>query len=284
MPNDSLQQRVQDLQEENKDLRDSLKELSVLNDIAIAISSSQSLEKIIDLIVRKCIRYFKVEQAAVLLLNKQADDNNAFRTMVRVSDQSGLNLPYRLNNQPTGWMLRHKQPLLINNFKEDKRFTRIAESDMRINSLLSIPLLLKAKLTGLICLFNKRNGTAFILADQRLLSIIASESAQIIENARLQQAEKEYLRTQEELRMAAAIQKQLLPRSQPDLPGYDVAAVNIPARSVSGDYYDFIPLPNKRLAFCLGDVSGKGMPAALLTANLQATLRGQAFLNSSPEQ
>jgi len=277
------QQQIQILQEENQKLRSSLKELSVLNDIAVAISSSHSLDTIIDLIVHKCIRYFKVEQAAVLLL-KEESSNSAFQTMVRVSDQSSLKLPYRLNDQLIGWMIKHKSPLLINDFKKDPRFSRIPEAGQPVNSLLSVPLLLKGELIGLICLFNKKEETVFTPGDQRLLAIIASESAQIIENARLHQAEKEYLRTQEELRMAAAIQKQLLPQGRPELPGYDLAAMNLPARSVSGDYYDFIPLTEKQLAFCLGDVSGKGMPAALLTANLQATLRGQVFLENSPAQ
>ena len=70
----------------------------------------------------------------------------------------------------------------------------------------------------------------------------------------------------------------------PNFPGYDIAAQNIPARTVSGDFYDFIPVSESGLAFCLGDVSGKGMPAALLTANLQATLKGQVFVGKSPNE
>lgn len=280
MAGNGSQQQIKALQEENEKLRSSLNELSVLNDIAVAISSSQSLDKIINLIVHKCIRYFAVEQAAVLLL-EQKEEKGMFRTLVRHADQSHFNLPYRLNDQLTGWMLKNREPLLINDFEHDSRFSS-AGQQIVIHSLLSVPLMLKGNMTGLICLFNKKKDGLFNEKDKRLLSIIASESAQIIENARLLETEKEYLRTREELRMAASIQKELLPKEIPQLTGYDMAAINIPARTVSGDYYDFILLPENQVAFCLGDVSGKGMPAALLTANLQATLRGQIFMKNSP--
>jgi sigma-B regulation protein RsbU (phosphoserine phosphatase) len=88
---------------------------------------------------------------------------------------------------------------------------------------------------------------------------------------------------QEELRFAARIQSELLPQSAPDIPGYELAGKTIPAQEVGGDYYDFIPIDDHHLAFCLGDVTGKGLPASLLMANLQATLRGQTLTTASPK-
>ncbi len=282
MEKNTTRQKIEALQQENKKLRNSLNELAVLNDIAIAISSSQSLDKIIDLIVHKCIRYFAVEQAAVLLLENE-EKKDMFRTLVRHADQSRLILPYRLNDQLTGWMVKNKRPLVINDFEQDARFS-CADKQFVIRSMLCVPLILKGKMIGLIGLYNKKREGLFSDQDKRLLSIIASESAQVIENARLLEAEKEYLRTREELRMAASIQKELLPKEIPQLDGYDMAAINIPARTVSGDYYDFLSLPDNQVAFCLGDVAGKGMPAALLTANLQATLRGQILMRHPPAE
>ena len=66
--------------------------------------------------------------------------------------------------------------------------------------------------------------------------------------------------------------------------GYDIAGSMIAAQSVGGDYYDFIPMDSDRIAVCLGDVSGKGLPASLLMANLQATLRSQVFMSASPKE
>jgi sigma-B regulation protein RsbU (phosphoserine phosphatase) len=85
------------------------------------------------------------------------------------------------------------------------------------------------------------------------------------------------MRMQEEVRLASRIQLDLLPNEAPKIPGYDIAGRSMPAQMVGGDYFDFIPLQEDYIAVCLGDVSGKGLPASLLMANLQATLRGQSL-------
>jgi PAS domain S-box-containing protein len=97
-------------------------------------------------------------------------------------------------------------------------------------------------------------------------------------------AEEARLRAREEARMARHIQMNLLPKSNPDVPGYEIAGKNIPALNVGGDYYDFIWLDEHRLAIALGDVSGNGLAASLVMANLQATIRGQALIGVDPKE
>ena len=97
-------------------------------------------------------------------------------------------------------------------------------------------------------------------------------------------AEEARIKAREEARMAKNIQINFLPKSNPDIPNYDIAGKNIPALNVGGDYYDFISLEKNRLAIGLGDVSGKGLPASLVMANLQATIRGQALLNATAKE
>src|SRR5207249_10773442 len=95
---------------------------------------------------------------------------------------------------------------------------------------------------------------------------------------RLYEEEKALLRMRDEVRLAAMIQHDLLPKSIPDVTGYEIAGQSIAAQTVGGDSYDCIPIDPLRIAVCLGDVSGKGLPAALLMANVQATLRAQTTL------
>ncbi|MFQ5583172.1 MAG: GAF domain-containing SpoIIE family protein phosphatase [Calditrichia bacterium] len=272
------------LEKENKRLRMAVEELSILNEIAITISSTNTLDRIVELIVQKCIKFLKVEQGAVMLLHEE-DQDSPFQTMVRKADSSTMSrvLPFRLDTQLTGWMLKHREPLLINNFKEDTRFHKGEDENLAIHSLLCVPLRLKGKMTGLLTLFNKKTPEGFTVEDQRLLSIIAAQSAQIIENARLYEKEKELLRMEEQMHLAREIQLKLLPQSAPHLPGYAIAGHSVPAQEVGGDYYDFMAIDENHLAFCLGDVSGKGIPAAMLMSNLQATLRGQTLLEAIPK-
>ena len=274
MENEKIEQKK--LQEENLRLKAAVEELAILNDIATAITSTQSLEKIVALIVQRCIKHLKVEQGVVMLLDEQ-DAEKPFQTMIRKQDSSINILPYRFDSQVTGWMLKNKSPLLINNLNSDPRFKFTDQTHLPVKTLLSVPMSLKGKMIGLLTLFNKKSESGFSNDDQRLLSIIAAQSAHVLEHARLLQKEQQLLKLEEEYRMAKEIQLNILPKQIPIIDGYDIFALNIPAREVGGDYYDFIKLINDRIAFCLGDITGKGLPAAMLMANLQATLRGQVL-------
>lgn len=260
------------LRQENLRLKRALEEVSILNEIARAVSSTLSLDRILDLIVKKCVKHLGAEQGTVLLLDNQKEEK-PFQTMIRGWGSSARGLPYHLDAQLTGWMLKHCGPLLSNNFAEDHRFQNLPGEAAPIQSLLCVPLLAKARMIGVLCMFNRKDDIGFNEADQRLLSIIATQSAQSIETARLLEEEQRLRHIQEELRLAYEIQTNLLPTAPPQVPGYDVAGRSIPAKVVGGDYYDFIPVQSGDFAFCLGDVSGKGMPAALLMSNLQAAIR-----------
>jgi len=277
-----LSDQINRLERENQRLRVAVEELSILNEIATAIASTLSLDLIVDLVVQKCVKHMEVEQGAVMLLEER-DTQHPFRTMVRKADTMATVLPYRLGSQLTGWMLKNKKPLLSNDLDQDDRFQLRENEDLPIRSLLSVPLLLQGRMIGLLTVFNKKNAASFSEDDQRLLSIIAAQSAQVIENARLYKKEQFLTRMQEEMRMAERIQMNLLPDEPPAIEGYDIAGVSLPAKNVGGDYYDFIRADENHCAFCIGDVSGKGMPAALLMANLQAAVRGQTSLKASVE-
>jgi sigma-B regulation protein RsbU (phosphoserine phosphatase) len=95
-------------------------------------------------------------------------------------------------------------------------------------------------------------------------------------------AEEARIRSQEEAKTARNIQMNFLPKSNPEIAGYEIAGKSVPAFNVGGDYYDFIRLDDHRLAIGIGDVSGNGLAASLVMANLQATIRGQAFYDIDP--
>ncbi len=265
---------------ENLRLQRAVEELGILNEIATAINSTLALEKILDLITQRCVHHLRAEQGAVLLLEEHKEER-PFQTLCRFGDTSHKRLPFRLDDQLAGWMLRHRSPLLINDLGSDPRFATGAGDIFSVHSLLCVPMVSKGRMTGLLAVFNKKAETGFSQDDQRLLSIIASESGQVIENARLAEKEMALVRVQEELHLAQEMQNHLLPKEPPRLAGYDIAGRSVPAKEVGGDYFDFLEVDEKRLVFCLGDVSGKGLPAALLMANLQASVRSQAIAGTS---
>lgn len=262
------------LSKENLRLKSAVEELSILNDIATAIASTQSLDQITNLIVKKCVKHLKSEQGSIQLVDEK-DFVNPFHTMIRVKDSQRDIHPLRFDQQISDWMLANKKPMIRNEFRQEEEIALQGDSILKIRSMLSVPMIIKGKMIGILTLFNKESAEGFIEADQRLLTIIAGQSANVIENSRLFEEEKKLMQIQQEIQVASEIQKNLLPQEIPSIKGYDIYAINIPAREVGGDYYDFIKISETKTAIALGDVSGKGLPASMLMANLQATLRGQ---------
>ena len=214
------------LEAENTRLRRAVEELSVLNDVATAIASASSLEAIVDLVVQKCVKHLAVDQGAVLMFGKK-DEAAALHTMVRKVQTDLHRDPYRLSEQVVGWMLKNQEPLVINDVASEERFRTPTQHAGDVNSLMCVPLRLKGRMIGVLSVFNKK-GSGFTESDQRLGTIIAAQSAQVIEHARLLEEEKALQVMQQELEMAHGIQQNLLPKTVPELPGYDLAAKTTP--------------------------------------------------------
>jgi sigma-B regulation protein RsbU (phosphoserine phosphatase) len=152
------------------------------------------------------------------------------------------------------------------------------QTGYRTRNILCMPMKNKdGETIGVFQLLNKGDG-AFTTEDENFITALSTHASLAVENARLYEEEKALASIREEVRLAAKIQMDLLPKSVPDVRGYEMAGTSIPAQVVGGDYFDFIPLEGGKMGVCLGDVSGKGLPAALLMANVQATLRGQTLL------
>jgi len=142
-----------------------------------------------------------------------------------------------------------------------------------------VPVQLKGESKGLILLGEKLSREPFTDGDLEFLSSLGNLAIIALENARLFKDAIEKQKMEDELMIAREIQKGLLPSVLPALAGIEIAAQNISSKQVGGDYYDVIPVQGRSAVIAIGDVSGKGTPAALLMANLQATIRALVPLN-----
>lgn len=134
----------------------------------------------------------------------------------------------------------------------------------------------RGELLGLMVLGAKASGEFYNAEDLELLKTVAHQAAVAIENTELFEEVAQDRELRKELEVASEVQAQLFPQVVPRLAGCQIAGRCLPARSVSGDYYDFLELPGQRIGLAIADVSGKGMSASLLMANLQGLLRTQA--------
>ena len=150
----------------------------------------------------------------------------------------------------------------------------------RLGSELLLPLAVRDKLLGFISLGPKKSEEPYTGSDVRLLKSVAAQTGLALENANLMReianevAQRE--RLNREVEIAREVQERLFPQTLPAITGLDYAGCCRPALGVGGDYYDFLALPEGRLGVAIGDVSGKGIAAALMMASLQASLRGEA--------
>ncbi len=257
-------------------LRRAVEELTLLNDLAMAIGSTNDLDEIIRLIVSRATVAIKAQQVVLTLVDSSAMVPE--RTMYREIGPDDSH-HFHLTRNLLGCMCHERRALLINDVNADPRLKGIP-IDPSVKKLLCVPLLVDSELIAVMSACNKSDGSDFLQEDMRILAIMASQSAQVLDRARLSRGEEANAQLREDLVVAKRIQTRLLPDEAPQISGYDLAGISVPAREVGGDYFDFIPVERNCWGIALGDVSGKGIGAALLMANLQAMLRAQVGLES----
>jgi serine phosphatase RsbU (regulator of sigma subunit)/anti-sigma regulatory factor (Ser/Thr protein kinase) len=149
-----------------------------------------------------------------------------------------------------------------------------------------VPLVAQGELIGALYLGPRLSDQGYNAEDRKLLTALAAQAAPAIRVAQLVREQAVEIqareRLEQEMRVATLIQQQFLPRELPHLPDWQVAAYYGPARAVGGDFYDFIALPDGRIGIVVGDVTDKGVPAALIMARTQSVLRGEAPRLLSP--
>ena len=272
--------RLHKLEAENARLKRSVAELSLLNELALSIGATNDTQEIIQSIIKKVVKSLKAEQGDLMLLKENTTDllTTFVRTSANTKQVQGV---FSVHDNLLGWMQIHKKPLLLNNPWKDDRFKN-TDWNPSINNLLCVPLMIRSRLIGVLTAYNNQKiPSAFSEEDLRILAIIAAQSAQVIENARLHEEEQALTRMREELRLAQDIQSSLLPQRMMSIPGYQISGMSKPAQVVGGDFFDVFSTSEEQFALCVGDASGKGLPASLFISNVQATLQGQSIGNNT---
>lgn len=247
------------------------------------LNSTLDLDKLLNIILDNALRIVDGDRGTVYLIDWSKQELWS-RVLTRGEGLFDICLP--LGKGIAGYVAATGDTLNIRDAYYDPRFDPEFDrkTGYRTNSILCMPMRNKeGKIIGVFQLLNKHTGD-FTSEDESILDALSVHAAIAIENARLYEQEREMISIEKDLLAAREVQMNLIPKSIPPIPGYDIAASTIPAREVGGDLYDFIPIDDRQMAFCLGDVSGKGLAASLLMANVQATFRNQAQYSASPAE
>jgi sigma-B regulation protein RsbU (phosphoserine phosphatase) len=262
----------------------------ILNELAEGVRTIVETDRLLKTVTGRISEALHVSKMAVLL-----NGSGAYQPAYALG-YSGLPSVSFAENAPVAEELRReKRPVRVY-FDDPNSWVyrspvMTAEDRERLAQLapeLLLPLLVKDELIGFMSLGGKISEASYSGSDLGLLNSVASQTSLALEVSRLtakvsaEAAHRE--RLNRELEIAREVQQKLFPSRLPAVSGLDYCAECRPAREVGGDYYDFLELPEGKFGVALGDISGKGIGAALMMANLQASLRGQApVLRNMPE-
>ncbi|HEY3128849.1 MAG TPA: SpoIIE family protein phosphatase [Acidobacteriota bacterium] len=255
----------------------------ILSDLSEKVRTIVETRPLLEIVAQRISESLHVLRVALLL------DNGGIYHPAHAVGYAGLpDVRFNDGDVIVKHLQKVKQPLRVNLKDSDLWLNEPGEMDQeesaRLKELaaqLLLPLAAKEKLLGFITLGPKQSEEPYSGSDLRLLQSVATQTGLALENSRLtaaiaaEVAQRE--RLNRELEIAREVQERLFPQDLPPVPGLDYCGACRPAFGVGGDYYDFVSLASGELGIAIGDVSGKGISAALLMASLQASLRGQTI-------
>jgi sigma-B regulation protein RsbU (phosphoserine phosphatase) len=254
--------------------------LVLLNEIARELSSILNVDELLKRIAELLSRLIDYQMFSILLLDA-AGEKLQHRFSLRFQENIQLKHDITLGQGVVGHAVQHREAVLVPDVNKDSRYIRL---NPETRSELAVPLIYKDKVIGVLDLEHTRRG--FFTDDhKRTVTTLAAQVAIAIENARLyEEIARQEKRLERDLALARELQFRLLPQSLPTLPHLELAAKFTPARAIGGDLYDFVSYSQARMGMVIGDVSGKGAPAAIYAALVSGILRSHAPIEPGPAE
>ncbi|MFI5175475.1 MAG: PP2C family protein-serine/threonine phosphatase [Terriglobia bacterium] len=257
----------------------------LLLEISQKIGGTLDLDQVLDLLIDAVRSAIPFDAAGIFVLNENSLANRDRIGSHLIAGMATRGFPERPREDDpmlksghgiVGYVIRTGQRVIAGDVRHDPHYV---EGRAGTLSEIAVPLLVNNQILGALNLESDRLE-AFSEADAELLQFISNSAALAIEKAILHRRLLESKRIERQLEIAREVQTSLLPDHPPVLPGYDLSALNLPNSEIGGDYYDFIPLPQKQIGIAIADVSGKGIGAALIMATFRAALRTQIRYDS----
>jgi len=256
------------------------KTLLLLNEIARELTSILNLDELLKRVGELLSRLIDFQMFGILLvdsLGEKLEDRFSLRFQENIHPKNDIPLGKGI----VGAAANEKQAILVGDVRKDPRYI---ETNSETRSELAVPLIYKDKVIGVLDLEHTRRN--FFTEDhRRTMTTLAAQIAIAVENARLyEQIARQESRLERDLVLARELQTGLLPQARPQLANLEIAAKFVPARTIGGDLYDFLAYAQCRLGIAIGDVSGKGAPAAIYAALVSGILRSHAGMEPAPAE
>jgi phosphoserine phosphatase RsbU/P len=271
-----------------------LRQIAALLEGLRALGTGRVLDDVLSLVLDAAIDVSSAERAFIMLASATGDlEFKMARARGRTTLPGGT---FATSRKIPEEVFRTGQPRLVADLLDGELANvHMGTVALGIRNVLCVPLRLvryldkgeavgEERRIGVLYLDSREKGLLMSSSTRAALETLATEAAVAIENARLYRETMEKARMEQEMRIAAEIQQALLPKMARAGSFFAAAAASLPCRSIGGDFYDYVDLPGGALGFALGDVAGKGPPAALLSAMMQGIFAAQAASSDSPSQ
>jgi sigma-B regulation protein RsbU (phosphoserine phosphatase) len=256
------------------------KTLLLLNEISRELTSILNLDHLFKRIGELLNRLIDYQMFSILLLDPTGEKLQ-HRFSLRFKMNVHLKHEIPLGRGLVGYAADHKEAVLVSDVSKDPRYIAL---NPETRSELAVPLIYKDNVIGVLDIEHTRRGY-FTEDHRRTITTLAAQVAIAIENAQLyEQINRQERRLERDLSLAHKLQLRLLPQSLPQFKNLEVAARFVPARTIGGDLYDFMAYSLSRGAIVVGDVSGKGAPAAIYAALVSGILRSHCAIEPSPQE
>ena len=255
-------------------LRERLGELGSLYDLTGQLSDTHGLDRMLNDLAKSIVRLTRAKACSLRILNRQTNELQ-IRARYGFSKDYIMKGALKLSESKIDSAALAGGPVYIPDMVNDPRvlYPRQARSE-GLASGLALAMVYKAQPVGVIHLYTAEHKK-FGRFELALLRAVASVAAAAIESARLYDESLQAKDMERQVRLAAAVQRQMIPQKAPDKPGLDLAGIYVPCLELAGDFYDYLDLPGGNLGIAVADVSGKGVAASLRMASTRATLRAQ---------
>jgi len=258
------------------------KRITILLETLADVNSSVDVRTVIQSVLDKSILVTGAERAVIMLY----DDEKVLRIeMARDRDGNDLGRNVKYSHSVAMRVARDGKGIcLIDAANQDEISLGQSILDLKLLTVMCVPLRVKDKMSGLLYVDSKATAREFQERDLTLFKALAGQVAVAVDNSRLLEHYVEKQRITEELAVARTIQQSLLPRGGMTVEGLEIHGLSVPCDETSGDYFDYIKRPNGRLGLVVGDVSGHGVPAALVMLTARALLRSLTASDADPAQ
>ncbi len=253
--------------------------------ITSLINSELNLANLLDTIMNVAKKVMNADACSLLLVDEETDELVFQIALSNVGDKIKTMTRLKMGEGIAGTVAKTGEPLIIEDAYQHPKFNQDYDkkTGFQTGSILCSPLKAKSKIIG-VCqvIHGKKQKLVFQHSDLELFLLLCDSAALAIHNARMHLVLMENQRMEKDMEFAQSVQESFLPTSTPQHAHFTFAARTHAAQVVGGDYYDFIPFDNKMLGIVLGDVSGKGVPAALQMARLMSDFRYISQVDPEP--